>query len=564
MLKFLKLLFQNMGLPVLLLLSFLLFTAFGIAGRETIYRPFVVEETWQFPFLYVVEGSREGIWPWDLFLKKDEPEDQQTEEGTGTEDSPEQSAGEDGQTEEGTGEDGAAGTSAEGQTGEDGTAAADGTGTAESGTDGAESGEQAGTEAGDKTGGEEKPEEVKPADNSFAGPKDGPMPDGVCNPVMQAEDYGVANLSFLSNAETEYNTDTEGMFARTDRYFRLRAVDSAYFSDALFIGDSRTVGLCEYGSMKGKTSFLAKESVNVYNVLDTELRFTDLSGDTEDAYMEDVLREGTYRKVYLCLGVNELGIGTTYMYYEKYRGLLELIRETQPDAIIYVEGIMHVSKRYSSKDSARNNTVIVQRNEAIATLANGHDIFYIDMNPYVCEANGDLISDLTGDGIHLKASAYENWDRSLMENAIVRDDNDSGRTVTEPEPEETEEEQEAEKAPEEEKASEAEKALEAEKASEAEKTPEAEKASEAEKAPESEAETTEAEKSDKAAGTEKDKEEEKASETEKDKEADKASETEKNKEADEASETEKDKEADKASETEKDKEAEKTSKTKDR
>ena len=41
------------------------------------------------------------------------------------------------------------------------------------------------------------------------------------------------------------------------------------------------------------------------------------------------------------------------------------------------------------------------------------------MNPYVCNANGDLIEDLSGDGIHLKASAYERWDRSLLENAAV-------------------------------------------------------------------------------------------------------------------------------------------------
>ena len=41
------------------------------------------------------------------------------------------------------------------------------------------------------------------------------------------------------------------------------------------------------------------------------------------------------------------------------------------------------------------------------------------MNPYVCDGDGDLIEDLSGDGIHLKASAYELWDRSLMENAIV-------------------------------------------------------------------------------------------------------------------------------------------------
>ena len=245
------------------------------------------------------------------------------------------------------------------------------------------------------------------------------IPEGVCNPVMMAEDYDVVNVAFLSPDDTEYNTDTEGIFAKNGIYYKLGPVDSTYFSDALFIGDSRTVGLCEYGSLKENAAFLAKESVNVYNVLDQELRFTDHDGETWDAYVEEILEENTYGKVYLALGVNELGIGTTYMYYEKYREIVELIRETQPDALIYIQGIMHVSYKKSSSDSCRNNTVISQRNYAISTLANGRDIFYIDMNPYVCDENGDLFEDLSGDGIHLKASAYENWDRSLMENAIV-------------------------------------------------------------------------------------------------------------------------------------------------
>ena len=107
------------------------------------------------------------------------------------------------------------------------------------------------------------------------------------------------------------------------------------------------------------------------------------------------------------------------MYYEKYREILELIRQYQPDALIYIQGIMHVSEEKSSSDSCRNNTVISQRNGAISTLANGRDIFYIDMNPYVCDHNGDLLPEMSGDGIHLKASAYEKWDRFLMENAVV-------------------------------------------------------------------------------------------------------------------------------------------------
>ena len=254
--------------------------------------------------------------------------------------------------------------------------------------------------------------------NAVSGDTD-TFPEGVCNPVMQAEDYDVVNVAFLSPDDTEYNTDTEGIFAKNGIYFRLETVDASYFSDALFIGDSRTVGLCEYGTLKETASFLAKESVNVYNVLDQELRYTDTEGDTREAYAEEILEENEFGKVYVALGVNELGIGTTYMYYEKYRELLELIRQYQPDALIYIQGIMHVSKEKSSSDSCRNNTVIAQRNGAISTLANGRDIFYIDINPYVCDDSGDLFPEMSGDGIHLKASAYEEWDRFLMENAAV-------------------------------------------------------------------------------------------------------------------------------------------------
>ena len=40
-------------------------------------------------------------------------------------------------------------------------------------------------------------------------------------------------------------------------------VDASYFDDALFIGDSRTVGIAEYGSLKNATYF-ADVGLNVY------------------------------------------------------------------------------------------------------------------------------------------------------------------------------------------------------------------------------------------------------------------------------------------------------------
>ena len=47
-----------------------------------------------------------------------------------------------------------------------------------------------------------------------------------------------------------------------------------------------------------------------------------------------------------------------------------------------------------------------------------------DTGCYVCTDNGNLDGSLSGDGIHLKASAYEFWDKSLFENAVVRDAED--------------------------------------------------------------------------------------------------------------------------------------------
>ena len=393
--KLLKFIWQRYTFLCILILTSLPLMLLGYAGRTGLYSGYEFSPLKEPGLSLVMKGIHDGVYPWQMFLKEKEPEETKEDE----------------ETEEASSADTAA--AAEGASVQE--KAGEGTSQKTVAADTEESSVEIPEEA-DKGSSVEEIFEIP--EGAIAGDPD-VIPEGVCNPVMQATDYDVVNVAFLSPDDTQYNTDTEGMFAKNGIYYKLTTVDSSYFSDALFIGDSRTVGLCEYGSLKETAAFLAKESINVYNVLEKELRFTDFDGETWDSTVEDALDKDKFGKVYVSLGVNELGIGTTYMYYEKYREILELIREYQPDAIIYIQGIMHVSYEKSSSDSCRNNTVIAQRNYAISTLANGRDIFYIDMNPYVCDSDGDLIDEYSGDGIHLKASAYELWDRSLMENAIV-------------------------------------------------------------------------------------------------------------------------------------------------
>ena len=81
---------------------------------------------------------------------------------------------------------------------------------------------------------------------------------------------------------------------------------------------------------------------------------------------------------------------------------------------------VRVAGQKNASDPVFNNTNINIRNVEIETLANGKDIFYIDVNEAVCDENGNLYADWTFDQIHLKAKYYQVWENFLMEHGIVK------------------------------------------------------------------------------------------------------------------------------------------------
>ena len=211
-----------------------------------------------------------------------------------------------------------------------------------------------------------------------------------------------------SMAETETVAVTEQEEVRS-----FHAVDAGYFSDAVFIGDSRTVGLHDYGGLDDST-FYATVGMNVYNLW-TE-KFCEVDG--EKVTLEEALKAKKYGKIYFQIGINEMGRGTLDGFMTAYEDSVEKFRELQPDAVIFVQGIMKVAKEKSDKDPIFNNVGIEQRNERIAALADGKNIFYLDMNEVVCDEEGNLKSSLTFDDIHLYGSKYGIWVDYLKENGI--------------------------------------------------------------------------------------------------------------------------------------------------
>ena len=419
----LKKILTKIPLLLTLVLTSLALSLVAYAGRDRGYRDYEVDPA-QEPFLSVVlTGLHDHVYPWTDPDRKTEKEEPELEAGDKTEESSEAKEEESGEAAEPTeGEGGSENAEASPEE----TSSEEGEGTEEPSQEGSEEEGQGEETQEAEPEPEPEPEPEKPWEPTIGSHavvlqnQLTAIPDGVCSPVVGAKDYGVADSRYRSPEDTVYNTDTEGLFAMRNFYYLQTSVDSSYFSDALFIGDSRTGGFSIYGNMNENCSFIYKESLSVYTVFSEMLTYRKSNGTSYSNTLEEILTTNTFDKIYICLGVNELGIPDTIRYYERYRTILERIHEMQPDAILYIQGVMHVSEKKSSEDDTYNNTIIVERNKAVATLANGWNIFYIDMNSAVCDDNGNLLPELSSDGVHLYGSQYGRWTEFLKGHAIVR------------------------------------------------------------------------------------------------------------------------------------------------
>lgn len=210
-----------------------------------------------------------------------------------------------------------------------------------------------------------------------------------------------------------------GKIAMTTEYPYTK-VEEDYFEDAAFFGDSRTLGIADYAELSA--DFYCENGMTIYKLLNEKGVMCQNSGEKAD--INQVLQQKQYGKIYIMLGMNELGYGNTEYFQEQYQTVLEQIRQWQPQAVIYLMANLHVSQKKNNNATEFNNININAKNAAIADLADGIDIFYLDSNPLFIDNDGFLRADLTFDGVHLYADNYPVWREFLMEHGVVRENED--------------------------------------------------------------------------------------------------------------------------------------------
>ncbi len=432
---------KQYSLFLLLLVSGFLLTGAGAAGEHTIYADYSRQNGWMTPALSLVfQGLKDGIGPWELLSgpvqTAVEPETEGQESGAGS--------GE---------EETAAGNGSGGEETDSATAGNDVSGNAVSGNAVSEnmvSGNSVSenSPSGDSGISGQTPENGEGQNPDFPDPAFTTADGSQYDQFGQLIESGQENTA-VSNGMPEEITETtpvetnqtqteeenvqqsessqsdgaqpeNGQSENGQQTGSFTQVPESYFDDALFIGDSRTVGLDEYGGFQESTTFFAKTSLTIYDLFEEPEKFAQLADGTK-ATLEEALTERKFGKIYIMLGINELGRGTTESFFNVYADAVNRIRMLQPDAVIFIQGIMRVGEEKNNTDAIFNNTNINGRNQAISLMADNRTIFYLEVNDVVCDENGNLISDYTFDQIHLKAKYYQLWKDYLFAHGIVRD-----------------------------------------------------------------------------------------------------------------------------------------------
>ena len=184
-------------------------------------------------------------------------------------------------------------------------------------------------------------------------------------------------------------------------------VDNSYFEDAAFIGDSRTDGFLIYSGI-GCGENLTSNGLSIFKLAEKKA----ITIDGTKYTLLEALALKQYGKVYLSLGVNELGYYNDQGFYDAYCQAIDLIRECQPNAVIYIQGLIPLNEDVIAETGGASylkNDHLLIYNDLMKKAAEEKQVAFLDLNPVFTDESGQLPRDASADGVHLRKAYCQQW-----------------------------------------------------------------------------------------------------------------------------------------------------------
>ena len=184
-------------------------------------------------------------------------------------------------------------------------------------------------------------------------------------------------------------------------------VENSYFDDAAFVGDSRTDGFMLYSGV-GCGKNLTSNGLSIFKLGEKKA----LTIDGEKYTLLEALAMERYGKVYLSLGVNELGYQNDEGFYASYCAAIDEIRRLQPQAVIYIQGLIPLNEEQimaSSGNQYLTNDHLRVYNGLMRQAAEEKQVVFLDLYSEFVDENNELPAEASRDGVHLGKEYCQQW-----------------------------------------------------------------------------------------------------------------------------------------------------------
>ncbi len=262
-------------------------------------------------------------------------------------------------------------------------------------------------------------------------------------PASSSEETTGSSSSLLSSIDTAGSATTEKVSSsrirlsdifRTDRLSnpvtQKEAHGSEFFNDAVFVGDSITVGLEYYVRNErkagreclGTAQFLCAGSMSYTNsrgqVGAAHTIHPEYNG--QEVLIEDGIKQCGAKKVFLMLGMNDFLAYNMDKVKSNIRDTIDKIKSVNPDVRIYIESVTPITN--GKEHDNFTNANIDSFNQILRGIAGEYGLRFVDINSQLKGSDGYLRPEYCGDngekgmGIHMSASGSKAWINYLINN----------------------------------------------------------------------------------------------------------------------------------------------------
>ena len=176
-----------------------------------------------------------------------------------------------------------------------------------------------------------------------------------------------------------------------------------YFDDTVFVGDSITFGMASYGYLTFDHVF-AKIGLHQGTALSSSCVYT---SKTQSYTISEALKMAKPGKVIVTLGINAIYNYKHDSFYDQYEELINKIKKATPDSKIIIQSVFPVAEYWANNMGKPDyNKFIAYANQKLYDLAEKNECYFLYTYEKLTDDEGFLLTQYSGDGIHLSRDGY--------------------------------------------------------------------------------------------------------------------------------------------------------------